>query len=102
MFSLKDQSIRAELIWAMNVVSHSWSAASSDNITPVLNAMFKGLPDDFSIARTKLTYYWAEALAPYFRDQLLCDLQTDGVFYSIEFDESDSNAGMKELQVSVR
>lgn len=49
--SLKDEATRAELIWAMKVVSSHYSYASCDNIKDTLDAMFPGkIPDNFTMS----------------------------------------------------
>lgn len=99
MFSIKDESIRAELIWTMNIVACNSSSSSCNNITNVFRAMFN-IPKEFNLSRTKVTYYMTDALGPFFRQQLLDDLKN--AYYSLEFDESPSEGGMKECQMSIR
>jgi len=101
-YSMKDEAIRAELIWAMNVVAQNNSSSSCNNITNVFEAMFTQIPANFSISRAKITYYINEALGPFFRQELLDDILKENAFYSVEFDETTSKGGNKECQISIR
>lgn len=62
--------------------------------------MFPALPDHFSLSATKATYLLRDALAPYFKSLLIRDVG-DG-FYSIGFNETTNETGLKELQLGIR
>lgn len=66
LYSISDQSVVAELIWALKVVSSNYSFASSDGIVEVFQTMFSdAIPKGFSMSRSKLTYLITDALGPY-------------------------------------
>lgn len=101
LYSISDQSVVAELIWALKVVSSNYSFASSDGIVEVFQTMFSdAIPKGFSMSRSKLTYLITDALGPYFREELIKDIGNE--CYSIIYDETTNSEGNKELQVLIR
>ena len=60
--SLKDEATRAELLWAMKVVSSHYSYASCDKIKDTLDTMFPGkIPDNFTMSSSKVSYLVSSA-----------------------------------------
>jgi len=101
LYSISDQSVVAELIWALKVVSSNYSFSSSDGIVEVFQTMFpNAIPKGFSMSRSKLTYLITDALGPYFREELIKDIANE--YFSIIYDETTNSGGNKELQVLIR
>lgn len=101
MFSKKDESVKAEILWALHTVVHDESAASCEGIADTFKAMFPcNASDKFSMGRTKVAYIITEALHPFFRDSLLRDVKSS--LYTVHYDETTNTKNMKELQVRVR
>lgn len=66
--SLKDETTKVELIWAMKVVGSHYSYASCDNIKEILDAMFPGkILNNFTMSLSKVSYLISEATGPYVR-----------------------------------
>ena len=58
----KDESTKAELIWAMKVVSSYYSYASCDSIKETFNAMFPGkVLESFTVSSSKVSYLVSES-----------------------------------------
>ena len=61
MFSKKDESVKAEILWALHTVVHDESAASCEGIADTFQAMFPcNAFDKFSMGRTKVAYILTE------------------------------------------
>lgn len=76
LYSSKEDSLAAELIWCMKIVACNMSIESSNGIADVFKAMFPGtVPDKFSLNPTKAGYLITDALAPYFRELFLSEVQ---------------------------
>src|SRR6266516_4007787 len=71
------QSTKAELIWAMKVVSSGYSYSSCDGIIETLSAMFLGaIPNIFTMSSSKVSYLISEATGPFFHG-LVSDVKVD-------------------------
>lgn len=100
-FILEEAVIKAELLWVLKVVLSDFSAASSDDIKNIFNAMFPGeISSKFSMERTKLGYLLTEAIGPYSYKYLLQDVGT--AYYTIAYDETTNTESVKELQIRIR
>ena len=97
----KDAAYNAELIWALKTVSADFSANSATGISEVFKKMFpEAVPKNFCLNPTKLSYLLTDALAPYFREDVLDEARNS--FYSLQFDETTNSASKKELQIRIR
>ena len=77
--SLKDETMKAELIWAMKVVGSHYSYASCDNIKETLDAMFSvKIPNNFTMSSSKVSYLISEATGPYFKKIVADDVKNSG------------------------
>ena len=101
--SQKDQSTKAELIWAMKVVSSSYSYSSCDGLIETLHAMFPGvIPDGFTMSSSKVSYLISEATGPFFHDLAVSDVKASKLPYSLQYDETTNKQVQKQLDICVR
>lgn len=102
LYSVKDGATRAEILWAMKmVVSDFPIEPSCDSIKELFSAMFpNSLPSDFSMSTTKARYLICDAIAPYFRQEMMKDYKDS--YFSLCFDETCNAASKKELQVAIK
>ena len=76
--SHQDQSTKAELIWAMKVVSSGYSYSSCDGIIETLSAMFPGaIPNTFTMSLSKVSYLISEATGLFFHGLVVSDIKVD-------------------------
>lgn len=100
-FLVQDASIKAELVWAMKMIHCNLSATACENIGNEFKCMFPGeISKNFSMGRTKFAYYVSEALGPYFREEMIRDVEKE--YFSICYDETTNNESQKELQIKIR
>ena len=91
--SLKDEATRAELIWAMKVVSSHYSYASYDKIKDTLDTMLPGkIPDNFTMSSSKVSYLVSEATGPYFKQVVAHDVKNSGSPFTLQYDDQTTNA----------
>lgn len=102
LYSVKDSAYTAELIWCLKLISCNIPIQTCHDIGKVFQVMFPetAVLKQFTLNPTKASYLISDALAPYFRELFLKDLQS--AYYSLEFDETTNSAGFKELQTRVR
>lgn len=101
LFSARDASAKAELIWLLKSIASDFPAASCDGIADTFSAMFPDVNvSSFSLSRTKARYLVADALAPYFRESWLKEARNS--IFTLCYDETTNAAGKKELQTAVR
>ena len=101
--SHKDLSTKAELIWAMKVVSSGYSYSSCDGIIETLGAMFPGaIPDTFTMSSSKVSYLISEATGPFFHSLVVSDVKASKLPYSLQYDETTNKQVQKQLDISVR
>lgn len=99
--STKDSAYTAELIWCMKLVSSNIPISICKGIDNLFDSMFPGaMPQHFPLNPTKASYLITDALAPYFREKWLKELQNS--YYSLMFNETTNSAGFKELHIRVR
>ena len=102
-FSYKDETLRADLIWSLKVVSSHYSYASCDNIKDTLHAMFPGkIPDDFSMSSSKVSYMVSEATGPHFKKIVVDDVLNSQSTYTIHYDETTNAQIQKQLDIKIR
>ena len=76
------------------------SANSSHQIVAIFHAMFPGkISDEMPLCAKKLMCLITDALHPYCKQILMKDIQS---YLVLEYDETTSSAGMKELHIRVR
>ena len=101
LYTVQDAATIAELIWTMKTVACNYSLASAKGIVDTFRAMFpNAVPSQLSLSPAKMAYIISDALGPYFRQQLLDDLQQS--MYTLKYDETINNKGKKELQIAVQ
>ena len=79
----------AEIRWTMKVVLSHFSFRSCLDLGELFQCMFpdSGLTKAFSLSKTKCAYYINFGLAPFFKEQLMYDINKSP-FYTVLFDES--------------
>lgn len=103
LYSCRDSALTAELIWCLKIVSSNMPIESCSGIVNIFKAMFPiegSIPENFCLNPTKASYLITDALAPYFREIFISEVQQK--YFSLQYDETTNNAGQKELQVLVR
>ncbi|XP_015930082.1 uncharacterized protein [Parasteatoda tepidariorum] len=101
LFSRRESSARAEIIWALKSVQSNFSPYACDDLKEIFSAMFPdAVPEQFCLGKTKLSYLITEALGPYFHENLIADVKTSP--YSLLYDETTNNSNHKELQFALR
>ena len=90
LYTVQDAATIAELIWTMKTGACNYSLASSKGIVDTFRAMFpNAVPSQLSLSPAKMAYIISDALGPYFRQQLLDDLQQS--MYTLKYDETTNN-----------
>jgi hypothetical protein len=91
-FRLKNDVIKAEIIWAIARIMCHTSARSSESQTELFPLMFpdSNIANEFAMKKDKVSYVITYGLAPYFRGLLIQKLNNlDNVpYYSVAIDES--------------
>lgn len=101
LFDISEASRAAELKWIMHCVTNSHSAKSCDGIGDLFRDIFPcDSANGFQLSRTKFRYVLNEALGPYFKEQMLKDLE--GSYFSLMFDETTNVASQKQLSTMIR
>ena len=100
----KESVAKAEILWAINVVTQHQSFNSSNYSSTLFQAMFpdSDIAKQFTCAKTKLMYLSVFGLAPYYEQKFLNTL--DNVpYYSLSFDESFNKVTKNEqMDFSIR
>lgn len=101
LFSTRDNTAKAEIVWLLKCIAADFSMSSCDGIRETFSEMFPGaVPDDFSLGRCKARYMITDALAPYFREQQLKEIRNS--HFTLCYDETTNSGGKKELQTTLR
>ena len=96
----REDALKAELLCCLDIICNKNSANSCNGKKELYQAMFPGpISEAFTLSSTKATYLMTDALAPYFQEKMLSDLQQEGVKFSLQFDETKNSENKKELQV---
>ena len=100
---IKQNTIKAEIMWALEVIMSNYSYRSCASKSELFSVMFNDsdIAKDFSLGKTKLSYNICYGIAPHFRGMLI-DCLKEVPFYSLSFDESYNNAlkkGQMDLHV---
>lgn len=79
LFSRKENSTKAEILWTLRAVVHNYSFQSCEGIRNTFEAMFPESfldnSNNFSLSPKKMSYIITEALGPYFKEQFIEELQ---------------------------
>ena len=88
-FIVSSNVLRAEILWALNVVKCHFSLRSCIGLNELFKVMFKDsdIAKDFKLGKTKCTYLINFGLAPYFKQELLNSIKASSHFV-VSFDES--------------
>lgn len=103
MYAIKDDTTKAELIMLLRTIANNSSLRSCDYLKVSLKAAFSdaAAAKKFTHNHNKAEYVLNEALGPYFRKEMLKDVDVDK-YFTILFDETTNSAGSKELQICLR
>lgn len=103
MYAINDRAVVAELIWTLKSIASDYSFSSCDHVKSVFDTMFpNSVPQHFSLSQKKMRYLVTDALAPFFKGELIDEFSQSRTFYSIIYDETTNSTGAKELQVLIR
>ena len=103
-FAIKDDVTRAEIYHTIDCVTQHLSYNSRKHSSALFSVMFPecNVAQKFSCGPSKLSYYAAFGLAPYFRDDLYSKLDKVKI-YSVCFDESfNSHSKNEQMDLNVR
>ena len=81
--------LRAEVLWALKVISSHYSLKSCLGLKELFEAMFSDseIAKSFKLSKTKCGYFINFGLAPYFKDLLVKEIKAANIFV-VSFDES--------------
>ncbi|KAJ8665763.1 hypothetical protein QAD02_007425 [Eretmocerus hayati] len=86
----------------MNLVAEGYSANPCQDVKELFQAMFPGcIPELFSMSPRKASHLTTDALGPYFRQELLLDLQSSNSRLVIQLDEFSNAKQRKELRIRI-
>lgn len=91
-YFMRQETIKAELIWALEVIMSNYLYRSFASKSGFFLKMFNDseIAKEFSFGKTKVSYNICYGLAPYFRGIFIDSLE-EFPFYSLSFDESYNN-----------
>jgi hypothetical protein len=96
LFQIREATIKAEILWALNVVGthQSWNSVVKD--VPVMKMMFPDSPtcQQIAISPAKIAYAVCHGLAPFFNEELLQKMDMCKKFV-VCFDESLNKVAQK-------
>lgn len=102
-FNPREAATRAELLWCMETIKTDSSVNSCAGKRELFQVMFpNSMAQSFSLSPSKVQYLLTEALGPYFKNQMLDDLHSGDVYFSLQYDETSNVESKKELQIQVR
>lgn len=98
----REDAIKAELLWCLEIIASKSSVASCSGKRELFNVMFpEGVPATFSLSASKASYLITDALGPYFKNELLKEIQDKNKKVTIQFDETSNVKTKKELQIRI-
>lgn len=100
----KEDTSKAEVIWAAKTAISNFSFRSSDGIGDTFRAMFSN-PETlktFSMSRSKLSYLMAYGLGPAFKEQLTYGVRRSGSPFSLQYDETTQSQVKKQMELHIR
>ena len=88
--SKKDDTTKAEIIWAAKTANDNYSFRSSDCIGDTFRAMFSNPEtlETFSMSRTKLSNVIGHGIGPVFKEELISDVRASQSPFSLQYDET--------------
>ena len=97
----RESVLRAEVMWALDVLVNKYSFRSCEGKGELFSSMFpdSAIAKQFKMGKTKTNYVICYGLAPYFKENLLCELRKAS-FLVTSFDES-FNKVIKKGQMDV-
>ncbi|KAL4121783.1 hypothetical protein QTP88_014224 [Uroleucon formosanum] len=82
---IKDEAIRAELLWTMKCVWSNYSASSCDGIVNIFKVMFpKGIPDEFSLGKKHEEKIVFKHLETFFIGKATGDILADNLLNALK------------------
>ena len=89
-YAAKDDTLRAEILWAMKCLHSHYSCNSSSSVHKLFQTMFpdSAIAKQFSCGKTKCLYLIKYGLAPYFHQKVVDTIQKPGCLFTVCFDES--------------
>lgn len=95
-FSTEEQTLRAEILWAMKCAQSNFSFSSNTNLASVFRAMFPDseIARNYGMSESKIKYVLAFGVAPYVRERLIDDLQSCP--FTFLFDETTTSQVKKQ------
>ncbi|PFX13024.1 hypothetical protein AWC38_SpisGene22936 [Stylophora pistillata] len=102
--SKKDDTTKAEIIWAAKTANDNYSFRSSDGIGDTFRAMFSNPEtlETFSMSRTKLSYVIGHGFAPVFKEELISDVRASQSPFSLQYDETTQCQVKKQMELHIR
>jgi len=102
--SKKDDTTKAEIIWAAKTANDNYSFRSSDGIGDTFRAMFSNPEtlETFSMSRTKLSYVIGHGFGPVFKEELISDVRASQSPFSLQYDETTQCQVKKQMELHIR
>lgn len=103
--TVQDQIVKAETLWALKTASENFSFRVSDGVPELFQKMF---PDStvakhITMSRTKVAYMIGHGLGPYFKREIVDDIQRfPSTYFTIQFDETTNAQMKKQMDILVR
>jgi hypothetical protein len=97
-------TLNAEILWALKVVMSHYSLRSCVGLNEIFRVMFSDsdIARGFALSRTKCTYFINFGISPYFKTQLLKDIQASPYFV-VSYDESMNRIAQEEqMDIQIR
>ena len=100
----KDDTTKAEIIWAAKTANDNYSFRSSDGVGDTFRAMFSnpGTLETFSMSRTKLSYAIGHGIVPVFKEELISDVRASQSPFSLQYDETTQCQVKKQMELHIR
>jgi hypothetical protein len=101
--SLEDQTIKAEILWSLNIAQKGFSYSSCDELNELFSLMFNDsiIAKKFSMQSDKISYVISHGLGPYFKKKMIEEIKKSERFVLI-FDEQTNNQNKKQLDMIIR
>ena len=100
----KDDTTKAEIIWAAKTANDNYSFRSSDGVGDTFRAMFSnpGRLETFSMSRTKLSYAIGHGIGPVFKEELISDARVSQSPFSLQYDETTQCQVKKQIELHIQ
>ena len=102
--SKKDDTTKAEIIWAAKTANDNYTFRSSDGIGDTFTAMFSNPEtlETFSMSRTKLSYVIGHGIGPVFKEELISDVRASHSPFSLQYHETTQCQVKKQMKLHIR